>query len=50
MWSYESFSSHVEDDRSPAWAVNVAGQGVRDFNHRSIGQLEAGRPGWQFPG
>jgi len=50
MWSYESFSSQVEDDGSRACALNVAGQGVRDCNHRSIGRLEAGRPGWQFPG
>ncbi len=48
MWLYEGFSSQVEDDGSPACALNVAGQGVRDFNHRSIRRLEAGRPGWQF--
>ncbi len=27
----------------------MAGQAVRDFNHRSNGRLEDGRPGWQFP-
>ncbi len=50
MGSYESFSGQVQDDGSPARALNVAGQAVRDFNHRSNGRLEAGRPGWQFPG
>jgi len=45
----ESFSGQVEDDGSPARALNVAGQAVRDFNHRSNGRLEAGRLGWQFP-
>jgi len=49
MGSYESFSGRVEDDGSPARALNVAGQAVRDFNHRSNGRLGAGRPGWQFP-
>jgi len=45
----ESFSGQVEDDGSPARALNVAGQAVRDFNHRSDGRLEDGRPGWQVP-
>lgn len=50
MWPYDSFSSHVEDDRIPGLRVERGdSQGVRDFNHRSIGRLEASRPGWQFP-
>jgi len=49
MGLYESLSGQVEDDGSPACALNVAGQAVRDFNHRSNGRLEAGRRGWQFP-
>ncbi len=49
MGLYESLSGQVEDDGSPARALNVAGQAVRDFNHRSNGRLEAGRPGWKFP-
>jgi hypothetical protein len=49
MGSFESFSTQVEDDGTPARALDIAGQGVRDFNHRSLGRFKIGKPGWEYP-
>ena len=49
MGSFESFSTQVEDDGTPARALDIAGQAVRDFNHRSHGRFRIGKPGWEYP-
>jgi len=46
--SFESFSAHVPDDGQPATALDIAGQAVRDFNHRSFGVMDPRRPGWRW--
>lgn len=46
--TFESFSSQIEDDGNPNTALDIAGQAVRDFNHRSLQAMDADRPGWQF--
>jgi len=33
--TFDSFSGQVDDDGTPAKALDIAGQAVRDFNHRS---------------
>lgn len=43
----ESFSSQVDDDGQPNTALDIAGQAVRDFNHRSHGHMRTTRPGWR---
>jgi hypothetical protein len=45
---FESFSGQIEDDGEPNTALNIAGQAVRDFNHRSQGFMRVTRPGWRF--
>lgn len=45
---FESFSSQIEDDGTPNKALDIAGQAVRDFNHRSSGRMQITQPGWQY--
>ena len=42
-----TISIDVEDDGTPRAALDIAGQGVRAFNHRS--HLRFSRHGWQYP-
>jgi hypothetical protein len=44
---FQSFSSQVEDDGSPAAAANIAAEAIRDLNHRTIGHGQNG--GWRYP-
>jgi hypothetical protein len=44
-----SYSKSVDDDGTPARALDVAGRAVRDFNHRSFGAFRPGKPGWEYP-
>lgn len=37
------------DDGSPRAALEVAGQAVRAFNHRSATRFDSCRKGWQYP-
>jgi hypothetical protein len=46
--SFESFSSSIADDGQPNTALDIAGQAVRDFNHRSFTHMDLDRPGWRF--
>jgi hypothetical protein len=46
---FESFTSQAEDDGTPAKALDIAGQGIRDFNHRSGGGFKPGKLGWEYP-
>ncbi len=46
--TYQSYSSQVDDDGEPSTALDIAGQAVRDFNHRSQGSMRITRPGWRF--
>jgi hypothetical protein len=45
---FESFSGQVEDDGTPNVALDIAGQAVRDFCHRSQGNMRITQPGWRF--
>lgn len=45
---YESFSSQVDDNGEPNTALDIAGQAVRDFNHRTGGNMRLTRPGWRY--
>lgn len=45
---FESFSDQVEDDGKPNTALDIAGQAVRDLNHRSHGAMDVERYGWQY--
>lgn len=45
---FESFSGRIDDNGEPATALDIAGQAVRDFNHRSQGYMRLTRPGWRF--
>ena len=47
VMGYESFSSQVGDDGSPNRAAEIAGQAIRDFNHRTINAN--GHLGWNYP-
>lgn len=44
----QSYSGQVTDDGEPSTALDIAGQAVRDFNHRSLGYMRVTRPGWRF--
>ena len=44
-----SFPIEVEDDGSPRAARDIAGQGVRAFNHRTSRRFNPHGAGWQFP-
>ena len=46
--SFESFSGDVDDEGEPNQALDIAGQAVRDFNHRSFGRMAIDKPGWQY--
>src|SRR4051794_30441895 len=37
------------DDGTPRAALDLAGQAVRAFNHRSSARFHPGRDGWQYP-
>lgn len=43
-----SYARAVEDTGEPAAALDIAGQAVRDFNHRSQGPMRITRPGWRY--
>jgi hypothetical protein len=43
------FASQLDDDRSPPSAIYIAGQAMREFNHRSFERLTTGKIGWQYP-
>lgn len=45
---FESFASTVDDHGEPNQSLDIAGQAVRDFNHRSFARMELGKPGWQY--
>ena len=45
---FESFSSQVEDTGEPNPALDIAGQAVRDFNHRSSSTMRITKPGWRY--
>lgn len=44
-----NFARNVVDDGTPVDALDVAGQAVRDFNHRSISLPRPDRDGWTYP-
>lgn len=44
---YESFSGRVEDTGEPNAALDIAGQAVRDFNHRTGGNMRLTHLGWR---
>jgi hypothetical protein len=39
----------MDDDGSPVRALDIAGQAVRDFNHRSSPRFTSGTNGWEYP-
>lgn len=39
---------NVDDEGQPSAALEVAAEGVREFNHRSLGMMSLDRPGWRF--
>jgi hypothetical protein len=45
---YRSFAAQVSDDGAPSTALDIAGQAVRDFNHRSFGYMCINKPGWRY--
>ena len=45
---FESFCSQIPDDGQPITALGVAGQAVRDFNHRSLRGMSPDRLGWRW--
>jgi hypothetical protein len=45
---FESFSNQVEDDGTPTKALDIAGQGLRDFNHRSAANMALDSHGWRY--
>jgi hypothetical protein len=47
LHGFESFSDQVPDDGQPPTALDIAGQAVRDFNHRSFGAMDPHKPGWR---
>jgi hypothetical protein len=47
---YDSHSSQVEDDGTPATAANIAGEAVRDLNHRTFAGPSLHLSGWEYPG
>jgi hypothetical protein len=44
-----SYPFDVEDDGTPRAALDVAGQGVRAFNHRTAERFNDRADGWSFP-
>jgi hypothetical protein len=46
---YESYSSQVEDDGTPAAAANIAGEAIRDLNHRTFSGPSLHLSGWEYP-
>jgi len=42
------FARDVDDDGGPNTALDIAGQAVRDFNHRTIDGMRPSTLGWQF--
>ena len=44
----DSFSRQVDDDGEPSTALDIAGQAVRDFNHRTNSYMRITQPGWRF--
>ena len=44
----ESFASVVDDQGEPNQALDIAGQAVRDFNHRSGSHMRITKPGWRY--
>jgi hypothetical protein len=45
---YESHSSQDEDDGTPAAAANIAGEAIRDLNHRTFGGPSRQLSGWEY--
>lgn len=43
-----TFPIDVDDDGSPRAALDIAGQGVRAFNHRSAQRFDSQRNGWNY--
>jgi hypothetical protein len=39
----------IDEDGTPRAALDVAGQAVRAFNHRSAERFDPRRAGWQYP-
>jgi hypothetical protein len=46
---YESHSRQVEDDGTPAAAANIAGEAIRDLNHRTFSGPCLHLSGWEYP-
>lgn len=46
--NFQSFSSEREDNGEPTRALDIAGQAVRDFNHRTGGSMRITRSGWRY--
>ena len=44
----DSFSKQVGDNGEASTALDIAGQAVRDFNHRTNSYMRITRPGWRF--
>lgn len=43
-----SYSADVADDGEPTTSLNIGGEALRDFNHRTLDRMRIGKPGWEF--
>jgi hypothetical protein len=46
---YDSHSSQVDDDGTPAAAASIAGEAIRDLNHRTFAGPGRHLAGWEYP-
>jgi hypothetical protein len=46
---YDSRSSQSDDDGTPAAAANIAGEAIRDLNHRTFAVPSRHMSGWGYP-
>jgi len=45
----ESYSRQVEDDGTPVAAASIAGEAIRDLNHRTFSGSSRQLSGWEYP-
>jgi hypothetical protein len=46
---YESHRGQCDDDGTPAAAANIAGEAIRDLNHRTFAGPGRHMSGWEYP-
>jgi hypothetical protein len=46
---YDSYSSQVDDDGTPGAAASIAGEAIRDLNHRTFAGRSRHLAGWEYP-